>query len=121
MSRLADMLDVSLSNTSGVVDRLEERGYVERIRVADDRRIVLVRATDGGRRMLAEVEILKDEMLQAIIGRLSDSQLRRVADAIDDVRAAAFAVIAEDPTFGRHDHHTEHESPAMTAVAQGRT
>ena len=46
MSRLADMLDVSDSNASGVVDRLEERGYVERIRVPNDRRVVLVRATE---------------------------------------------------------------------------
>src|SRR5438046_6628638 len=56
MSRLADMLDVSLSNASGVIDRLEERGLVERIRVPDDRRIVLVRSTDAGRQMLADVE-----------------------------------------------------------------
>ena len=49
MSRLADMLDVSDSNASGVVDRLEERGYVERVRVPDDRRVVHVRATEAGR------------------------------------------------------------------------
>ncbi len=33
MSRLADMLDVSLSAATGLVDRIEERGFVERIRV----------------------------------------------------------------------------------------
>ena len=40
MTRLADMLDVSLSNATGIVDRLEDRGFVERVRVKDDRRIV---------------------------------------------------------------------------------
>ena len=30
MSRLADMLDVSLSAATGLVDRIEERGFVER-------------------------------------------------------------------------------------------
>ena len=30
MSRLADVLGVSLSNASGLVDRMEERGYIER-------------------------------------------------------------------------------------------
>ena len=47
MSRLAEMLDVSMSNATGLVDRIEERGYVERIRVPSDRRVVLVRITDG--------------------------------------------------------------------------
>ena len=35
MGRLADLLGVSLSNASGLIDRLEERGYVERTRVPE--------------------------------------------------------------------------------------
>ena len=34
MSRLAEVLDVSLSNATGLIDRIEERGFIERIRVA---------------------------------------------------------------------------------------
>lgn len=120
MSRLADMLDVSLSNGSGVIDRLEERGLVERIRVADDRRIVLVRATDVGRRMIVEVEVLKDEMLQRIIDRLDDGQLDRLVGTLDDVRAATLAAFADDPSLGRHDHHHDHEPQLVAATAQGR-
>ena len=33
MSRLADMLDVSFSNATGLIDRMEENGFVERVRV----------------------------------------------------------------------------------------
>ena len=40
MSRLADVAGVSLSNATGLVDRMEERGYIERTRVPEDRRIV---------------------------------------------------------------------------------
>jgi DNA-binding MarR family transcriptional regulator len=117
MSRLADMLDVSLSNTSGVIDRLEERGLVERLRVPDDRRVVLVRATDDGRRMLAEVEVLKDEMLKRVIGRLSDAQLDRAVRALQDIQAAAIAAFAEDPDLGRHDHVHDHASDAHHGAA----
>jgi len=39
MGRLAELVDVSLSNASGLIDRMEERGLVERIRVPDDRRV----------------------------------------------------------------------------------
>jgi DNA-binding MarR family transcriptional regulator len=41
MSRLAELLDVSVSNATGLIDRMEERGLIERIRVPDDRRIVI--------------------------------------------------------------------------------
>src|SRR6476619_5558097 len=37
MSRLADLLDVSLSNATGLIDWMEERGLVERFRVPNDR------------------------------------------------------------------------------------
>ena len=101
MSRLADMLDVSDSNASGVVDRLEERGYIERIRVPNDRRVVLVRATEAGQRMLTEAEVLKDEMVQNVLDRLDASQLERLALAVEDLGAAALTAF---PDLAQHDH-----------------
>jgi DNA-binding MarR family transcriptional regulator len=111
MSRLADKLDVSLSNASGVIDRLEERGFVERLRVPDDRRVVLVRATDGGRAALARAEVLKDELMRAILERLDDRRLARLAAALDDVRTSAEEVFATDPALGLHDHIHDHAEP----------
>ena len=101
MSRLADMLDVSDSNASGVIDRLEERGYVERVRVPDDRRVVHVRATDAGRQMLTEAEVLKDEMVQRVLDRLDAGQLERLAHAVDDLGEAALTAF---PDLAQHDH-----------------
>ena len=101
MSRLAEMLDISLSNASGVVDRLEERGYVERRRVPDDRRVVLVQATDAGRRKLAEAEVLKDDAVRTVLGRLDEAQLGRVAGALADLGEAAQAAF---PDLANHDH-----------------
>src|ERR1041384_4328843 len=43
MSRLAELLDVSLSNATGLIDRMAERGLVDRVRVPTDPRIVIVR------------------------------------------------------------------------------
>jgi predicted transcriptional regulator len=37
MSRLAEVLNVSLSNATGLIDRIEERGFVDRTRVPEDR------------------------------------------------------------------------------------
>ena len=67
MSRLADLLDVSLSNATGLVDRMAERGLVERVRVPDDRRIVIIRASEEGVRIRDEIEALKQDRMRSIL------------------------------------------------------
>src|SRR6476661_254303 len=70
MSRLADMLDVSLSAATGLVDRVEERGFVERIRVPEDRRIVIVRITPVGLQTLEDVERSRTELIGHALDQL---------------------------------------------------
>ena len=79
MSRLAELLDVSFSNATGIIDRMEERGLVERVRVPDDRRVVLVRIAPKRLEALEEIEAIKQDRLQAILGHLDAAQLDRVA------------------------------------------
>jgi DNA-binding MarR family transcriptional regulator len=129
MGRIADVLDVSLSNASGLIDRLAERGFVERIRVPDDRRVVLVALTPHGRRTLSEIEVLKEEMLTRVLGALDLTQLKRLTRSLRDIEAAAKAVLADDPDWVEHSqlpahaqthgvesrhHHQESVEPAMT-------
>lgn len=120
MSRIADLLDVSLSNATGLIDRMAERGLVERIRVPDDRRIVLVQLSDVGQAQLEELEILRRDLLQKILARLDATQLKRLSQSLGDVHEAVAAVIAtEGPdAFGvTHDH--AHDHPAGHAHGHG--
>ena len=103
MSRMAELLDVSFSNATGIVDRMEERGLVERIRVPDDRRVVLVRIAPGGIQAIEEIEAVKQDRLQAILGHLDATQLERVAAALDDIRGAVLEEFGPDYLSG-HDH-----------------
>ena len=96
MSKLAEMLDVSLSNATGLVDRMEERGLVERVRVPDDRRVVLVRASAEGARIRDEIEALKQDRMRAILGRLRPDQLTRVLTALGDLQGAVVEEIGTD-------------------------
>ena len=103
MSRLADLLDVSLSNATGLVDRMEERGLVERSRVPDDRRVVLVRPAAGGRIALEENEIVRREQMRAVLRRLSPEQLGGALAAFRDIRTAIEA--SSGTAGGHHRHH----------------
>jgi DNA-binding MarR family transcriptional regulator len=109
MSRLAEMTDVSLSNTTGLVDRIEERGLVERVRVPEDRRVVLVRLTAAGRELLESVELLRTATLRRILDRLAPDQLERLAAAAADLRAAlAEETDLRSPVPHGHDHPDHH-------------
>jgi DNA-binding MarR family transcriptional regulator len=103
MSRLADMLDVSLSNATGLIDRVEERGFVERIRVPADRRIVMVRLTPMGVQMLDEIEVVREQILRRVLDQLDPTQLAGVASAMVDLRNAVAASLTS-PGFEAHHH-----------------
>jgi DNA-binding MarR family transcriptional regulator len=87
MSRLAEMLDVSLSSATGLIDRIEERGFLERDRVPEDRRIVIARITPAGRRLLDEVDAISDDLLRSVLARVDRGQLSAVGSAFAALRA----------------------------------
>lgn len=51
MGRLAQTLGCDASNVTGLVDRLEERGLVERRPSRDDRRVKVIQLTPNGARV----------------------------------------------------------------------
>jgi len=118
MSRIAELLGVSVSNATGLIDRIEERGFVERVRVPSDRRVVHVQLTNRGRQQLHEVELFKEDMINAVLARLDERQLRRVALAMADLRGAVVEAISADPSVQLHKHlERAHGEP----VARTRT
>lgn len=102
MGRLAELLDVSLSNASGLIDRMDEHGLIERVRVPDDRRIVLIRPAAAGLRALSETESSKREGMRNVIGRLPASEQPIVLAALRSLRRALSAEAGSDLV---HEHH----------------
>jgi DNA-binding MarR family transcriptional regulator len=122
MGQVADVLDASMSNATGIIDRMEERGLVERVRVPGDRRVVLVRPTKAGLDLVDEVELVKNEVLVSALGRLDPAQLDRLAVSVADLAAAVEAELASDPeryleiTSCTHPR-TAHHGPVSRAAS----
>lgn len=55
MGELAQQMHCDNSNITGIVDRLEERGLVERHAAEGDRRVKLVALTEAGREIRDEL------------------------------------------------------------------
>jgi DNA-binding MarR family transcriptional regulator len=116
MSRVAELLGVSDSNATGLIDRMEEHGFVERVRHPEDRRVVLVRISDRGRQILNDVEVLRDDLVVRILSRLDTARLERLALALDDVRSVVAEVAADEPGLFSHAHpHAGSLAPTTAA------
>src|SRR5512146_2762609 len=115
MGRLADILDASMSSATGIIDRMEERGLVERVRVPDDRRVVLVRPTQTGIEVVDEAELVKSDVMGAAVARLTDAQLDRLAESTAWLAAAIRQELAEAPErytpLTQCDHHHHGHGP----------
>lgn len=102
VSRLADWLGIGVPNVTGLLDRMEQRGLVERVRDAEDRRVVFARPSDLGRAAMAEHDGWRAEVLTQLLAPLTTEQLAAVADGVRDACAApiAGAPIAGAPIAG---------------------
>jgi DNA-binding MarR family transcriptional regulator len=105
MSELARALGASLSSMSGIVDRIEARGLIERERSGDDRRVVRVHLTPAGRDWLCEMESMRRDRIERVLGHLDDERLVRLSAALDDLLGAFAAVDAAEASS--HDQKTE--------------
>jgi DNA-binding MarR family transcriptional regulator len=97
MSQLAEILDASMSSATGIIDRMEERGLVERARVPGDRRIVVVRPTREGLDLVDDAELVRSELMRSAVARLDLQQLERLERATVDIRSAIEAELAAYP------------------------
>lgn len=76
MRVLAESMDVSQASATGIVDRMEQRGLVERQRDHADRRIVRVDITDEGRRLIAGMAAERRDHLARLLEAVTDDELR---------------------------------------------
>jgi DNA-binding MarR family transcriptional regulator len=102
MGHLAEALDVSVASMSGIVDRMEKRGLVERRHEGKDRRVVVVHPTEAGLDVFREIDRRRRDGLTQLIGQLSDDELRGLLvghRALREARAAISA-LGEPGTTG---------------------
>jgi len=75
MGTLAEALDVSQASATGIVDRMEQRGLVERRRDDADRRVIRVALADAGRQLIAGVAAERRGHLSTLLDDLTDEEL----------------------------------------------
>jgi DNA-binding MarR family transcriptional regulator len=65
-----------------LLDRLEKRGLVRRARESEDRRVITVRITQEGLRILAKLDEPIEELHRRQLGHLGQRRLQRLIDLL---------------------------------------
>ena len=87
MGELGKRLVVTKSNVTGLVDRLERRGWVVRCAEAD-RRAIRVRITPEGRKLLKEVEPSHAKALADLTSSLTQKEKTEMTRMLTKLRRA---------------------------------
>jgi DNA-binding MarR family transcriptional regulator len=83
VSELAQGLEVSLPSMSKTVTALVKRGWVERVRLQEDRRVVQLHLTDDGKAILGEMREHAENAVAKMLAPLSSEERERLSAGLD--------------------------------------
>lgn len=93
MRRLADRLGTSVTAVTGLVDRLVEHGLVRREEDPEDRRLVIARLTDAGRKRLERLQEVRRDRFGKILAQMNTDELKVIAQAMNLLYSAILAEV----------------------------
>ncbi|WP_240620323.1 MarR family winged helix-turn-helix transcriptional regulator [Peribacillus acanthi] len=76
-SYISKYLNVSASHITSVTDSLANKGYIVRLRSAQDRRLVLISLTEEGKNKVEELEKKKSEFLRSKFDKFTEGELEQ--------------------------------------------
>jgi DNA-binding MarR family transcriptional regulator len=71
---------------TGLIDRLEQAGFVNRVRCEKDRRVIYVALADQGTKALAELDEPLFALHRKLLGHLSQAELQELIRLLEKVR-----------------------------------
>ncbi len=74
-----------MSDTSRIVDRLINKGFVKKLTCKSDRRLVDVIISDKGKKLLERLDTRQDE-IDGVLGKLSENDANILSDLLDKIR-----------------------------------
>jgi DNA-binding MarR family transcriptional regulator len=81
-SQIAHHIMVNSSTVTGIVDRLEKKGLVQRRRSAVDRRVITIELTTAGRQMAQNAPPPVQQQIIDGLRRIPDSEIEQIVHAL---------------------------------------
>lgn len=78
LSSLSGRIRAKNSTVSGIIDRMESGGLVERVRSDSDKRVTWIRLTSAGRKLAKQIRVEPMEIFREAVQSLSREELREL-------------------------------------------
>ncbi|HXK33190.1 MAG TPA: MarR family transcriptional regulator [Dehalococcoidia bacterium] len=96
-SLVATLLFQETQSITGILHRIESRGWVRRLPDPNDRRAVGLELTDKGREITAEIVKISEELYEEMFGNvLTASEKKQIESALRKVRSNGFKLPETD-------------------------
>lgn len=86
ISELSEKLGLSNSTVSGIIDRLENQGLVERVRSKEDRRVVYVKVTDEYRKQSKKQFEEINKIIEQMMNRATPEELDTMLEGMQTLK-----------------------------------
>lgn len=86
VSDLSEKLGLSNSTVSGILDRLEKQGQVERMRSKEDRRVVYVNITEDFKEQSKKQFVEINKMIEQMINKATPEELDKILEGMEVLR-----------------------------------
>lgn len=86
MGVIAQYLGTTLSASTSIIDRLVEKGLVERVAEPGDRRVVVCKLTRSGRRTMRGFWQVGSSKVEPVARNLNDDQIATIVEAFELIR-----------------------------------
>lgn len=93
---ISERMVSSRSNITSLIDKLQEKGYVNRLSVEGDRRVYAVELTDEGKKKLDEVEPIYDKTVEKIMKNISIDESKKISALLAKIRQDSIIVEREN-------------------------
>lgn len=85
MGEIANNLRITVGTLTTAINRLIKKGYVERKRIEEDRRVVLVNLTESGQKVFDSHNLFHKEMIDEILENVQGNDLKVLTNALSEV------------------------------------
>lgn len=82
MTSVARTLEVTTGTLTIAVNSLVKKGYVDRVRSEEDRRVVLVSLSEKGKRAFLHHHRFHEQMIEAVVAELTEEEQQILARAL---------------------------------------
>lgn len=86
MTQVAGSLKISVSTLTVAINRLVKKGYVDRCRIPEDRRIVKIGLTDAGISVVEEHQAFHTNMIKDITANMTDPEIDMILKSLEGLR-----------------------------------